>query len=422
MNAAHLIARKRDGHALTADEIAFFVRGFDDGTIPDYQMSAMAMAIFLNDMSTDETAALTECMLHSGHVLQWQQPGLYVDKHSTGGIGDKVSLILAPLLACVGLRVPMISGRGLGTTGGTLDKLESIRGFRTDLSMSEMQAIADSVGCVINGATAELAPADKKLYALRDVTGTVPSIPLITASIMSKKLAEGLDALVLDVKCGSGAFMKSSQQARLLAESLVNTGRRLNLETKALITDMNQPLGRKIGHAVEVDESIDTLKGQGPADLHEVTCALTAELMVMMGKSQCRDAAIEQLESIMSSGAALEKFAEMISAQSGDLDAPREIAPESVVAAKHRGFIGDIDTGAIGLAVIEMGGGRRVKTDVIDHAVGLEMLVRIGQEVSTGQALVRVFSRPTHTEKVQAMIVDAIEIRDSPVKPPVLIR
>ncbi len=262
MNPSTLIAKKRDGGVLSADEIGWFINGFVTGDVADYQMSAMAMAIFIRDMTVDETAALTEHMLNSGAVFTWPNATRpMVDKHSSGGLGDKVSLILAPMLACCDVWVPMISGRGLGATGGTLDKLEAIPGFRTDLSMDEMQRVTRGVGCVISGATEDLVPADRKLYALRDVTGTVPSIPLITASIMSKKLAEGLDALVLDVKYGSGAFMKTLDDARRLAESLVRTGQRMNVATSACVTDMNQPLGRMVGNAVEVDESIDALSG-----------------------------------------------------------------------------------------------------------------------------------------------------------------
>src|SRR5262245_22400391 len=280
MNPAVLIAKKRDGRELARNEIVYLVHGFTRGTIPEYQMAAFAMAVFLQGMTTDETAALTDAMLQSGVWLVWpQRDRPIVDKHSTGGIGDKTSLVLAPLLACCGLAVPMISGRGLGATGGTLDKLEAIPGFRTDLSPAEIQATVERVGCAITGASAEIVPADRKLYALRDVTATVPSIPLITASIMSKKLAESLDALVLDVKFGSGAFMKTLADARRLAQSLVATGKRMGVRTTALLTDMNQPLGRMAGNLVEVHEVIACLKGEGPADLWELTRELAAELV-----------------------------------------------------------------------------------------------------------------------------------------------
>ncbi|MCA9266492.1 MAG: thymidine phosphorylase, partial [Planctomycetales bacterium] len=278
LTPAEVIAKKRDGHELTTSEIHFLIDGFAKGSVPDYQMSAWAMAVFLRGMTTDETVTLTEEMLQSGVQLAWSTGDLpTVDKHSTGGIGDKVSLLLAPMLACCDLQVPMISGRGLGATGGTLDKLEAIPGFRTDLSIGEMQRICREVGCVISAATQQLVPADRKLYALRDVTATVASIPLITASIMSKKLAEGLTALVLDVKHGSGAFMKTEHQARALAASLVHVGQKMGVRTSALLTDMNQPLGRMVGNAIEVDEAVAGLQGTGPADLMEVTFALGGE-------------------------------------------------------------------------------------------------------------------------------------------------
>ena len=281
MLPASIIAAKRDQRELTDDEIAFFIRGFAIGEIPDYQMSALAMAIFLNGMTPREVATLTAEMLGSGTRLTWPDDGVpRVDKHSTGGIGDKTSLILAPLLAECGVQVPMLSGRGLGATGGTLDKLEAIPGFRTNLSLDEITMLTQSVGCVITGASAELAPADQKLYALRDVTATVPSIPLITGSIMSKKLAEALNALVLDVKFGSGAFMKTREQATQLAQSLVVTGQRMGVTTTALLTDMNQPLGRMCGNAVEVLECLDVLNGGGPDEVRTLTIELCAEVLV----------------------------------------------------------------------------------------------------------------------------------------------
>lgn len=413
MTPAHLIARKRDGGELTADEIAFLVRGFVDGSVPDYQMAALAMAVFFQGMTDVETAALTDEMLRSGVQLQWPDGTGIVDKHSTGGVGDKVSLILAPLLAACGLRVPMISGRGLGPTGGTLDKLEAIPGFRTDLSNDEMQSVVDRVGCVITGASEQLAPADRKLYALRDVTGTVPSIPLITASIMSKKLAESLDALVLDVKCGSGAFMKTPEQARALAESLVQTGQRMGVATRALITDMNQPLGRMCGNAVEVEESLDCLSGGGPDDLRDLTLALGAELLVATGQSESLDTARSTLADRLDSGAAREKFERMVEAQGGDLNAARPVAPESAVIAQHHGFVTSIDTEALGQAIIDLGGGRRRSGESIDHSVGIDCVVRLGQEVQVGDQLVRVFAREQSTA-MELRIANAIQIEDGP--------
>lgn len=422
MNPTQIIAKKRDGGQLTPDEIKFFIEGFTDESIPDYQMASLAMAIFLNDMVPAETACLTREMLNSGRVLQWNKSdGIQVDKHSTGGIGDKVSLILAPVLAVCGLHVPMISGRGLGPTGGTLDKLESIPGFRTDLSLDEMQRVSNKVGCVINSASEELAPADRKLYALRDVTGTVPSIPLITASIMSKKLAEGLDALVLDVKCGSGAFMKTPERARALAESLVRTGEEMDLKISAILTDMNQPLGRMVGNAVEVDESIDALKGGGPADLRQVTVALCGEILQLTGKAPTREAGETEIARVLDSGDGLEKFREMVTAQGGDLDADRDVAPASEVLAERDGYVSAVDAEQLGFAVIEMGGGRKVKTDSLDYGVGFEMLVRVGDTVESGQPLVNLFSRPGQSDGVAPMITSAITISDEPTTPPQLI-
>jgi pyrimidine-nucleoside phosphorylase len=422
MNVIRLISKKRDGGELSADETGTLVAGYVRGDVPDYQMAAWAMAVCLRGMTVAETAALTEHMLRSGMTFTWPAGDVpKVDKHSTGGIGDKVSLILAPLLACCDVQVPMISGRGLGATGGTLDKLESIPGFRTDLTTAEMQNIVRRVGCVISGATADLVPADRKLYALRDVTGTVPSVPLITASIMSKKLAEGLDALVLDVKHGSGAFMKTLGQARQLAQSMVDTGRRMGVPTVALITEMNQPLGRMAGNAVEVNESVDALCGNGPADLVEVTLALGAELLVLAGRDASLAAGRTRLEGVVSSGAGLEKFREMVVAQGGNLDAPRPIAPGQEITSPRAGYVTAIDTERLGRAIIELGGGRKKLGDVLDLAVGLEMLVRLGDAVEPGQPLVRVFAKPQAAAAVAHDMLAAVTIGDSPVQPPPLI-
>ncbi|MBC8113668.1 MAG: thymidine phosphorylase, partial [Candidatus Saccharimonas sp.] len=359
---------------------------------------------------------------HHSHGKRRPFSGPVVDKHSTGGLGDKVSLILAPLLACCGLRVPMISGRGLGATGGTLDKLESIPGFRTQLTLAEISKITDRVGCVITGASAELAPIDGKLYALRDVTATVESIPLITASIMSKKLAEGLNALVLDVKYGSGAFMKTLGSARKLAASLVETGQRMGVKTSALLTNMDQPLGRMVGNTLEVDEALATLTGNGPSDLWEVTCELGADLLLTTGKSPDRPSARKLLEEHLNSGRALAKFIEMVAAQGGNLNAPRPRATtQSDIISPRSGYVSRINTEALGIAVIELGGGRRVMSDRIDHGVGLEMLVRIGDRVELGQPLVRVYAPDNLFQAVKPLIRNAILIRAQTVKPPILI-
>ncbi len=422
---SRIIARKRDGGELTPEELAAVVARYVSGDLPDYQMAALAMAICIRGMTTLETAALTELMLRSGDVLHWNDDGRpVVDKHSTGGIGDKTSLILAPLLACCGMRVPMVSGRGLGPTGGTLDKLESIPGFCTNLSQREIVEITNRVGCVITGATENLVPADRKLYALRDVTGTVESIPLITASIMSKKLAESLDALVLDVKFGSGAFMKTREQATELARSMVETGGKMNVSTTALLTDMNQPLGRMAGNAVEVNECLETLRGEGPLDLRELTLALAAELLVLANPNVNHQEAMTQLETALDSGTAYNKFVEMVTAQGGNLNTSREIAKTWEITAEQPGIVAAIDAEQIGWAIIQMGGGRKSKTDAINHAVGLEMLVRISDAIVSGQPLVRVFFDPQsdrEREEVSSRIRKAIQIADQPVATPKLI-
>jgi pyrimidine-nucleoside phosphorylase len=414
LNPVAIIQKKRDGQRLSREEISAFLGGYVRGSVPDYQMAALAMAIFLQGMDAEETAALTEVMLHSGARLgrRWR-----VDKHSTGGIGDKVSLVLAPLLACCDLRVPMLSGRGLGPSGGTLDKLEAIPGFRTDLTAGEIEQIVDRVGCVITGQTADLVPADKKLYALRDVTATVPSIPLITASIMSKKLAEDLDALVLDVKWGSGAFMKTFQQAQALAQSLRDVGTHMGLKTMALITDMNQPLGRMAGNAVEVMEAIDTLCGRGPDDLVELTLALGAELLLLVGRASSLAEGREELVGALDSGRGLEKFREMVRAQGGDPDAALAIAPATPLGALRDGFVAAIDGEKIGYAIIALGGGRQQLCDKIGASVGIEMLVRLGDRVSAGQPWVNLLAHERGREEATQLLNEAIHIADEPPPP-----
>jgi pyrimidine-nucleoside phosphorylase len=420
MLPASLIAAKRDHRELSDEEIAFFIQGFATGTIPDYQMSAMAMAIYLNGMTPREIATLTSEMLRSGTQLAWPKDGIpRVDKHSTGGIGDKTSLILAPLLAECGLQNPMLSGRGLGATGGTLDKLEAIPGFRTNLSLDEITRLTQSAGCVITGASAELAPADRKLYALRDVTATVPSIPLITGSIMSKKLAESLDALVLDVKFGSGAFMKTREQATLLAHSLVNTGERMGVRTTALLTDMNQPLGRMCGNAVEVLESIDVLKGGGPADVRLLTLELCADLLVSTGVEKTQKGAVKRCAGLLNDGSAFERYCRMVRAQGGDPDAKLRVAKATDLVADTDGVVSAMDTEALGLVIISLGGGRRKMGDPIDHSVGLEMLVRIGDRVSRGTPLVKIFSE--QPEAVMPSLRAAIRISESGVAPELIV-
>lgn len=413
MNPTQLIARKRDGGELTHEEIAWVIDGYVARQIPEYQMAAMLLAIYVRGMTNAETAALTESMLNSGVTLEWPESSLpRLDKHSTGGIGDKVSLPLAPLLACCDVCVPMLSGRGLGPTGGTLDKLESIAGFRTNLSLDEIQRTTSEIGCVITGTTPELVPADRQLYALRDVTATVPSVPLITASIMSKKLAEGLNALVLDVKFGSGAFMKSVEIARELATGMVAVGQRMGVSTTALLTDMNQPLGRMAGNAVEVEESLEMLRGRGPSDLRELTIALGAEVLVSAGKQNSQNTARARLMSELDSGRALERFEKMVAAQGGRLNVPRPIAPAHDLCCNRSGFVAAIDTEAFGWIIIELGGGRQKLTDSIDHSVGLEMLVRLGEPVEKGQPWIRVFAPQSKFDQIELRLSAALTIDD----------
>lgn len=426
MNTAQLIAKKRDGEELSTSEIIGLVEGYVSGEVADYQMSAWAMAVFIRGNTTAETAALTEAMLASGDVFDWS--GQFAggpangDKHSSGGIGDKVSIPLAPALACCGLRVPMISGRGLGATGGTLDKLESIPGLRIAYDLEEAQQLATNIGCVICSASPRLVPADRMLYALRDVTATVPCIPLITASIMSKKLAEGLDALVLDVKCGSGAFMKTLDEANALARSLVDTGKRMGVATTAMVTDMNQPLGRMAGNGVEIDESIDCVEGGGPADLRDLTIQLGGELLCSAGLAASREEGQAKLAKTLDDGTAREKLAEMVHAQEGDLDAPRPRAAELMMTSDQAGHVTAIDTEALGYAVIELGGGRKVKEDIVDPTVGLEMLVRIGDKIEAGQPIVKLFAHDKGKEQAQKLVQGAIHLGESPNEMPTLVK
>lgn len=393
MNVAQLIAAKRDGRELSEGEIRWLVENYAAERIPDYQMSAWAMAVYFRGMSPEETVALTRAMLESGQPLAWPAGRPKVDKHSTGGIGDKTSIPLAPILAACGLDVPMISGRGLGATGGTLDKLEAIPGFRTNLSVAEIRSVLAEVGCVITGASTEIAPADKRLYSLRDVTATVPSIPLITASILSKKLSEGLDALVLDVKWGSGAFMKSLAEARQLAESLVRVANLLGVRTRALITNMNRPLGRMIGNGLEIDESLEILAGVGPEDSRELTIRLAVELLLLTGVEAQPDSARKRIAEVIESGQARERFAAMVRAQGGDLQRDYSRAASHELYAPRSGYLSAVDGEQLGFVVIELGGGRKVLGDRIDPGVGIEMLCEVGQSVQAGQPVVRVYAR-----------------------------
>lgn len=422
-----VIEKKRDGGTLSEEELRFFIEGYTKGDIPDYQMAAMAMAIYIRGMTFEETAILTDLMLHSGDVVDTQSiPAYKVDKHSTGGIGDKVSLILAPLIACCGCAVPMISGRGLGITGGTLDKLESIPGYRTDLSDSEFLGVVQRCGCSITGQTGQLAPADKKLYALRDVTATVPSIPLITASIMCKKLAEGLDGLVLDVKVGTGAFMKTMEDAKSLAENMVEVGKRMDKDMAAMITDMNETLGRTAGNALEVIESIETLKGQGPADLLEVTLALCGQMLLLAGKADNMEEAKALLQGHIDSGAAYEKFKEMVGLQNGDvsvLDDTSRLPAASIqesLPATESGYLSKVTAESIGRAVVVLGGGRKKTDDAVDFGVGISNLAKVGDEVEQGQPLCVIHANGAgRLQEAKDLAASAFEYSDQPVEPPV---
>ena len=389
-----LIRKKRDGGALTAAEIGYLVEGCTAGSIPDYQMAAWLMAVVLRGMTREETAALTNAMLHSGEVLDLSfLPAKKVDKHSTGGVGDKTSLVLAPLVAAGGLFVPMISGRGLGHTGGTLDKLESIPGFRVDLSAPEFQRVLRACACSMIGQTEKIAPADRKLYALRDVTGTVESPYLICASIMSKKLAEGTDALVLDVKTGSGAFMKKEENAVFLAELMVETGERMGKQMAALITDMNQPLGRMVGNALEVQECIDVLHGGGPADLRDLCHELGAWMFFLGGASKTVAEGKQLSEQIIASGQAFERFRQMVELQGGDISTIDD--PTRLPGTDHRidvpsaqaGHVTAIACEQVGTACVVLGGGRERKEDSVDPAVGIVVHKKIGDKVSVGEPL-----------------------------------
>jgi pyrimidine-nucleoside phosphorylase len=390
----HVIARKRDGGELSQAEIEAFVRGATDGSWADYQLSAFLMAALLRGMTARETAFLTEAMLRSGTVVDLSSvPGPKADKHSTGGVGDKVSLHVAPMVAACGVGVPMISGRGLGHTGGTLDKLESIPGFRVGLSIDEYRAQLARIGLVLIGQTADLAPADRKLYALRDVTGTVECIPLICASILSKKLASGIGALVLDVKFGRGAFMKDAAKARELAVAITTVAKAMGTPTRAILTAMDQPLGRTVGNALEVAESIQFLKGVSAADLAEVTYAIGGQMLVLTGAAADLAQARGKLEASVASGAALAKFREMVAAQGGD---PRVVEDPALLprarilkpfGASRAGFVADVDAMGVALAALRLGAGRAKAEDPVDHAVGVDGLVKVGEPVKAGAPL-----------------------------------
>ena len=422
MRPVDLIRKKRDGAELTRDEIHFLVSGHTRDEIPDYQMSAWLMSVLFRGMSRAELAALTEAMLHSGEVLDLSSlPGRKVDKHSTGGVGDKTSLVIAPVVAAGGLMVPMISGRGLGHTGGTLDKLESIPGFRVDLPLSDFLRVLSECGCSLIGQTAEIAPADKKLYALRDVTATVDSPYLICASIMSKKLAEGIDALVLDVKTGSGAFMKKEADAVFLAELMVETGRRMGKKVVALITDMDQPLGRSVGNALEVAECIDVLRGAGPEDLRELCLELSGWMFYLGERTASVMAGRTLAADLIATGQALAKFREIIRLQGGDpkvTDDPGRL-PQSRnrvdLVSPGPGRITGIACEQVGIASVVLGGGREKKEDAVDPAVGILLHKKLGDAVAEGEPLCTVYyNSDARWSQARALLEQAYRITDAP--------
>ena len=426
MRPQDIIRKKRDGAELSHAEISFFIQGVTKGEIADYQSTALLMAIFLKGMTDAEQAALTEAMLHSGEILDFSDiPKPKADKHSTGGVGDKTSLLIAPFAAAAGICVPMISGRGLGHTGGTLDKLESIPGYRVDLSLKEFRVILERVGFAMNGQTAEIAPADKKLYALRDATATVEAIPLIVASIISKKGAAGLDAMVIDVKTGSGAFMREQERARALASALVTTGNSLGVRSQALITDMNQPLGRAVGHSLEVLECIELLRNEirpGAEPVLELSIELAARMVVLAGLEKSADLARTRIRRVHESGAALECFRRNVEAQGGDphvCDDPTKILPLTEKAIKvespRPGFVVKVDTQEIGHALAEAGGGRVRIEDRIDLRVGFVGDVKIGDELRTGDLIGKLFCDDINLgEQASQRIQAAYELADQP--------
>jgi pyrimidine-nucleoside phosphorylase len=429
MRAVDVIRKKRDGDELTPDEIAAFVRAATHGDWPDYQLSALLMAICLRGMTPAETAALTRLMADSGTRIDLSDiPGPKIDKHSTGGVGDKTSLILAPLAAACGVVVPMMSGRGLGHTGGTLDKLESIPGFRVGLSVEEFRAALREVGCALIGQTADLAPADRKLYALRDVTGTVESVPLITASILSKKLAEGISGLVMDVKCGRGAFMKTLPEARALAESLVRVGTANGLKVEAVITAMNAPLGWNVGNSLEVLEAIETLKGRGPKDLEALSVLLASKMVRLAGLAGDDVEAEAKVRKALTSGAGLEKFRQIIKCQGGDpraLDDPALLvtAPRrKTITADRAGFVTQMDAEKVGVAAMLLGAGRQRAEDSVDHAVGLIIHAKPGEALNPGQALFTVHYRDeVALSAVLPLLNSSVVIGDAPPPPSPLV-
>ncbi|MCR59582.1 pyrimidine-nucleoside phosphorylase [Listeria monocytogenes] len=424
MRMVDIISKKRDGKALSTEEIQFFIDGYTNGEIPDYQASALAMAIFFQDMNDEERADLTMAMVGSGDTIDLSAiEGIKVDKHSTGGVGDTTTLVLAPLVAAVGVPVAKMSGRGLGHTGGTIDKLESIEGFHIELDKKDFIDLVNRDKVAVIGQSGNLTPADKKMYALRDVTGTVNSIPLIASSIMSKKIAAGADAIVLDVKTGAGAFMKTDEDAENLAHAMVRIGNNVGRNTMAVISDMSQPLGEAIGNALEVKEAIDTLKGQGPADLTELVLVLGSQMVVLAKQAETLDEARAKLIEVIENGAALEKFKTFLSNQGGDasiVDHPEKLPQAKYqieVPAKTSGFVSQIVADEIGIAAMILGAGRATKEDEINLAVGLMLRKKVGDAVKEGESLVTIFADQEDVENVKAKIYENIQISDHATAP-----
>ncbi|WP_028590118.1 pyrimidine-nucleoside phosphorylase [Paenibacillus massiliensis] len=424
MRMVDIIAKKRDGKELTAEEIQFFIQGYTNGDIPDYQASSLAMAIFFQDMNDRERADLTMAMVNSGETIDLSAiDGIKVDKHSTGGVGDTTTLVLAPLVAALDIPVAKMSGRGLGHTGGTIDKLEAIEGFHVEISKEEFVKLVNEHKIAVIGQSGNLTPADKKLYALRDVTGTVNSIPLIASSIMSKKIAAGSDAIVLDVKTGAGAFMKTVEEAKELAKAMVSIGNSVGRKTMAVISDMSQPLGYAIGNALEVREAIDTLQGKGPADLEELCLALGSQMVYLAGKATSLEEAEEKLREVMRNGKALDKFKEFIRNQGGNeqvVDRP-ELLPQAAyqiqVPAEQDGVVAAITADEIGTAAMKLGAGRATKESDIDLAVGLMLNKKIGDTVRKGESLVTIHANREEVDEVIRMIREHIQIADHAVAP-----
>ena len=429
MRMVDIIEKKRNGEELTAEEISFFVQGYTKGEIPDYQVSALMMAIYFQDMTERERADLTMAMVHSGDQIDLSQiNGIKVDKHSTGGVGDTTTLSLAAMVAACGVPVAKMSGRGLGHTGGTIDKLEAIEGFHVELSNEQFVKQVNDIKMAVIGQSGNLTPADKKLYALRDVTGTVPSIPLIASSIMSKKIAAGADAIVLDVKTGDGAFMKTLEESEALAHAMVKIGNNVGRKTMAIISDMSQPLGYAIGNALEVKEAIDTLKGEGPEDLQELCYALGSQMIVVGGKAESIEEARKMLVEVVQNGAALEIFKKFIEAQGGNpavVDDP-SLLPQAKykidVASKQSGYISKMEADDIGIAAMLLGAGRATKESTIDLSVGLVLQKKVGDAVEIGDTIVTIHTNSLDVENVIQKLYAHIEISEEKVEAPQLIK